>query len=71
MMIQSYINYTKMNGILNKMAFEITLDGKVFEDGEELLVLTAVEKKAMRSYIDVILMSRDLKNVVNKYRPTQ
>jgi len=60
-----------MNGILNKMAFEITLDGKVFEDGEELLVLTAVEKKAMRSYIDVILMSRDLKNVVNKYRPTQ
>jgi hypothetical protein len=46
------------------MAFEITLDGKVYLDGEELMVLTAEEKKGILGYITLLKMGREVTKIM-------
>lgn len=46
------------------MAFEITLDGKVYLDGEELMILTKDEKQALLAYITILKMNREIKNIL-------
>lgn len=46
------------------MAFEITLDGKVYLDGEELMVLTAEEKKGILEYITLLKMGREVTKIM-------
>ena len=45
------------------MAFEITLEGKVFIDGEEFCILTKDDKKTIMATLTIIMTNRKLKEL--------
>lgn len=47
------------------MAFEITLDGIVYIDGDELMRLTPEESHAMLAYIALLKASHEMKKIMH------
>jgi len=46
------------------MAIEVTLDGKVYRDGDELMILTKEERKGLDGYIDLLLAGREITKIL-------